>query len=340
MISPKIPTNANTDGGSEDWRPTADLKALGLRAELLARIRRFFAERHVLEVETPLLASTTTTDLHLASMEASCSTGTGQIETGQINQRLFLQTSPESFMKRLLAAGSGPIFQICKAFRAGELGRYHNPEFTLLEWYRPGFDREKLMDEVELLVGSILPIGPAKRMTYTHAFQQHANLDPFQAPLSTLRDCARGLGFAPEDTYTLDRDACLDLILSQVVQPALGQGAVFIYNFPATQASMARIVADDPLVAERFELFINGIELANGYHELADSREQRDRFLADIEKRRQMRLPRLPVDERLLTALGYGLPDCAGVALGVDRLLMLLAETDLEAVLAFPFPRV
>nr|VFJ89851.1 MAG: lysyl-tRNA synthetase, class 2 [Candidatus Kentron sp. LFY] len=313
---------------------------LRLRASLLARIRSFFAGRDVLEVETPLLASTTTTDVHLDSMEIRCRARMGRINTAETSHRLFLQTSPEFFMKRLLAAGSGPIFQICKAFRAGEQGSHHNPEFTLLEWYRPGFTREALMDEVESLVRSILPIGPARRMTYLDAFREYAELDPFQAPLSLLRDHAVRLGSHPEDAGSFDRDTCLDLVLGRIVQPTLGHGAVFISHFPATQAAMARLVADDPLVAERFELFVNGIELANGYHELTDAREQRGRFLADMEKRRQVGSTELPVDERLLMALAHGLPDCAGVALGVDRLLMLLAATNLDAVMAFPFSRV
>nr|VFK41556.1 MAG: lysyl-tRNA synthetase, class 2 [Candidatus Kentron sp. TC]VFK44970.1 MAG: lysyl-tRNA synthetase, class 2 [Candidatus Kentron sp. TC] len=324
-----------TDGW--DWRPTADLAALRLRAETLACMRGFFAERGVLEVETPLLASTTAPDPHLASMEVDCSGWSGGGRTG----RFFLQTSPEFFMKRLLAAGSGPIFQIGRAFRAGERGAHHNPEFTILEWYRPAFDREELMNEVESLVRSLLPVGPAERMTYLAAFQRHAGFDPFRAPPSLLRDRAIGLGAAPDDARSLDRNACLDLIFGCIVQPALGEGAVFLFHFPAAQAVMARLATDNPSVAERFELFVDGIELANGYHELTNSREQRSRFLTDGERRKRMGLPEAPVDERLLMALTHGLPDCAGVALGVDRLLMLLSGApDLDAVMAFPFSRV
>lgn len=308
------------------------------RARLLAKIRKFFAERGVLEVETPLLASTTATDPHLASIEVRYPAPMEGI--GQSGRRLFLQTSPEFFMKRLLAAGSGPIFQICKAFREGEAGHHHNPEFTLLEWYRPGFDRDRLIDEVQSLIRAILPIGPARRLTHGEAFRQHANLDPLGTPLSVLRERAVGLGAEPEDARSFDRDTCLDLISSRVVQPALGPGAVFLSRFPATQAAMARLATDDPRVAERFELFVDGIELANGYHELTDGREQRDRFIADNEKRRHMGLARIPMDERLLGALDHGLPDCAGVALGIDRLSMLLADRNLQAVMAFPFSRI
>nr|VFK37128.1 MAG: lysyl-tRNA synthetase, class 2 [Candidatus Kentron sp. SD]VFK41239.1 MAG: lysyl-tRNA synthetase, class 2 [Candidatus Kentron sp. SD] len=331
---------AHGQADGQNWRPTADLAALRLRAETLARIRGFFGERGVLEVSTPLLATTTATDPHLASMEVHCPTCPARTGAGRAG-RLFLQTSPEFFMKRLLAAGSGPIFQIGKAFRAGERGTHHNPEFTLLEWYRPGFDREGLMREVESLVRSLLPIGPARRMTYLDAFQRYAGLDPFRAPLSTLRDHAIRLGATTQDARSFDRDTCLDLISSRIVQPALGQGAVFISHFPASQAAMARLAPHDPLVAERFELFVDGVELANGYHELTDSREQRRRFLADGETRKRMGLAETPLDERLLMALDHGLPDCAGVALGVDRLLMLLSgAADLDAVMAFPFSRV
>nr|VFJ43509.1 MAG: lysyl-tRNA synthetase, class 2 [Candidatus Kentron sp. FW] len=324
----------------EDWQPVADMAMLRQRARLLAKIRKFFAERGVLEVETPLLASTTATDPHLASIEVHYPALMEGIGTGQSGRRLFLQTSPEFFMKRLLAAGSGPIFQICKAFREGEAGRYHNPEFTLLEWYRPGFDRDRLIDEVQSLIRAILPIGPARQLTYREAFQRHANLDPLGAPLSVLQERAVGLGADPEDARSFDRDTYLDLILSRIVQPALGPGAVFLSRFPATQAAMARLATDDPRVAERFELFVDGIELANGYHELTNSREQRDRFIADNEKRRHMGLAGLPIDERLLMALNHGMPDCAGVALGIDRLLMLSADKNLDAVMAFPFSRI
>jgi len=326
--------DAISPGSGEDWRPGADLAVLHLRAELLARIRRFFAEQDVMEVETPLLASTTSTDLHLSSLEVHC-----QIQG--VDRLLFLQTSPEFFMKRLLAAGSGAIFQISKAFREGEVGQYHNPEFTLLEWYRPGFDCRALMDEIEILLGLLLDIGPAKRITYAEAFQRHANLDPFHTPLPQLREYTQRLGLRREDAACLDRETCLDLVLSQVVQPVLGTGPVFVTDFPAAQASMARLAIDDPLVADRFELFVDGIELANGYRELLDDQEQRARFLVDIDRRRQKHLAAIPVDDRLLKALRYGLPDCAGVALGFDRLVMLaVTAANLGQVMAFSCSRI
>nr|VFJ51965.1 MAG: lysyl-tRNA synthetase, class 2 [Candidatus Kentron sp. DK]VFJ53801.1 MAG: lysyl-tRNA synthetase, class 2 [Candidatus Kentron sp. DK] len=325
----------------EAWHPAAELAALRLRARILARIRAFFAERGVLEVETPLLASTTTTEPNLASIEAR---GAGFEGPERV---FYLQTSPESFMKRLLAAGAGPIFQLGKAFRAGEVGRHHNPEFTILEWYRPGFDSQALMDEVEALAGEVLGTGAGERIAYRDAFLRHAGLDPFQAPLPVLRDYARRLGLSSGDSRGLDRDACLDLILSRVVQPALGPGSVFITGFPASQAAMARLVPRDPGdggspgIAERFEWFFDGIELANGYRELGDAHEQRARFLADGQRRDEKGLPSVPLDERLLGALAHGLPDCSGVALGVDRLVMLAAsKTSLDEVLAFPFGRV
>lgn len=249
-------------------------------------------------------------------------------------------------MKRLLAAGSGPIYQICKAFRDGEAGRAHNPEFTLLEWYRPGFDHYALMDEVQTLVtdslGGMFDIAKSKRMSYQDAFLRHSGLDPRRAPLAALRDLARHHGLnEAEGPAGDDRDGWLDLLLSHVVAPKLGRGSLcFIYDYPASQAALAR-TRDCPdkgyAVAERFELFVNGLELASGYHELADAGEQRHRFEADNVKRSASNLPPVPLDEHLLAALEKDLPDCSGVALGIDRLLMLaVGAKTLTEVLSFP----
>jgi lysyl-tRNA synthetase class 2 len=305
------------------WRPAAPLEILRLRARLLARVRAFFQAREVMEVETPLLGSAAATDPHLASIAVA--------EGGATR---YLQTSPELAMKRLLAAGSGPIYQVCKAFRAQERGRLHNPEFTLLEWYRPGFDHHTLMDEVEALLASVLGNGPAERLSYAEAFRRHAGLDPHETPLAHLRSRAAALGADPALAAALERDGCLDLVLTHAVQPALGPGLCFVYDFPATQASLARIAAG---YAQRFEAFVGGLEVANGYRELTDTTEQRRRFEADNERRRALGLPQVPIDERLLAALAHGLPECAGVALGFDRLVMLAAGArSVSEVLAFP----
>ncbi len=282
---------------TEDWRPSCPLAALEARGALLAEIRSFFAARNVLEVQTAALASHAVTDLNIHSIEA--------LPGG------FLQTSPEYQLKRLLAAGAPDIYQLGQVFRAGEAGRLHNPEFTLLEWYRLGFDDQALMKEVATLVD--LALGPAD-------YHLHAYAD-------LVGD--------------LDQDpAALDLALVEAIDGFDG-GRHFITRYPASQAALARLHADDPSVAARFELVVDGVELANGYHELTDAREQRRRFAGDIEARRQAGLVEPTIDERFLAALDAGLPDCAGVALGVDRLLMLkLGAHSLADVLPFPADRV
>ncbi len=319
----------------EDWRPTAPLRNLRLRAELLAEIRRFFAERGVLEVETPLLASATVTDLHLQSIEvAGAAVGLG------IDTTLYLQTSPEMAMKRLLAAGSGPIFQITKAFRGGEAGRRHNPEFTMLEWYRPGFDHLRLMDEVDQLLAATIGARPAQRLSYRQAFDLHLSLDPHLATVSELRRCGSEL-LGGEVDLGEDRDGWLSLLISHAIEPHLGhQRPVVITDFPASQAALAKIRPGSPPVAERFEVYAAGLEIANGYHELTDAAEQRRRFENDLAERRRRGLPQVPSDARLLAALEHGLPASAGIALGVDRLVMLAAgASDLAEVVAFPIAR-
>jgi len=324
-----------TSGGN-DWRPTASLDALRLRAEILAKIRAFFVEREVLEVETPVLASAPVTDLHIEAL--SCRyTGPG----ADGGRDLFLQTSPEFAMKRLLAAGSGPIYEICKAFRNGEAGSIHNPEFTILEWYRPGWDHHELMDEIDELLGSILGTDAAERLTFAEAFDRLAVTDVLQASAAELGSRARDLISGDQPDLGDDRNGWLDLLLSQALEPRLGHGRPsFIYDWPADRAALARVRPGDPPLAERFEVYVEGIELANGYHELIDPAEQRRRFETDLEARRRAGLPEPPIDERLLGALEHGLPNCAGVALGVDRLVMLAAGTrNISDVLAFPIDR-
>jgi lysyl-tRNA synthetase class 2 len=310
------------------------MDALRLRAEILAKIRAFFAEREVLEVETPLLASAPVTDLHLHAL--SCRyRGPGADE----GRELFLQTSPEFAMKRLLAAGSGSIYQICRAVRDGEAGRRHNPEFTILEWYRPGWDHHRLMNEVDELLAETLGCRTGERLSYAEVFERYAEIDVFAETDEALRLRVGELGV--DDVEGLRRDDLLDLVLTHVIEPKLGHcQPTFIHDYPATQASLARVRDGDPPLAERFEVFAEGVELANGYHELVDPAEQRRRFESDLEARRSRGLPEVPIDERLLAALEHGLPDCAGVALGVDRLLMVAAGTrDLSDVLSFPIDR-
>ncbi len=321
-------------GSSDPWRPTASPDALRLRAEILAKIRTFFADRGALEVETPLLATAPVTDLHLHAL--SCRYRGPGVDDGRT---LYLQTSPEFAMKRLLAAGSGPIYQICRAFRDGEAGKRHNPEFTILEWYRPGWDHHRLMDEVDELLETTLGSRSAERLTYAAAFNRYAGVDVFADSDDSLRSRVKDVGVTYVDD--LSRDDLLDLVLTHVIEGKLGHSQpTFIHDYPATQAALARVRDGEPPLAERFEVFVEGVELANGYHELNDPAEQRRRFEADIEARNSLGLPEVPIDENLLAALEHGLPDCAGIALGIDRLLMIASGTrDLADVLAFPIDR-
>lgn len=327
---------------SGDWRPTAALEALRLRARLLESIRAFFSERGVLEVETPILSAAAVTDPMLASLATRY--------TGPLfphGQTFFLHTSPEFPMKRLLAAGSGSIYQIGRVFRDGEAGRLHNPEFTMLEWYRVGFDHHRLMDEVAELVMQLLTpyqsLEVPERLSYREVFQRHAGLDPHTASSTDFAATARERRISIPKDLTSQNDLATwrDLLLTHAVEPKLGQGRLtFIYDFPAAQASLARIQPGEPPLAARFELYLNGIELANGFHELADADEQRARFERQLHARAAGGQTVVPVDERLLAALSEGLPDCAGVALGFDRLVMLAAGArSIAEVMAFPVDR-
>lgn len=311
------------------WRPSASIQTLRARAELLARMRTFFAARGVLEVDTPVLSAHGTVDVHIDSQRTA--------------EGRWLHTSPEFAMKRLLCAGSGPIYQVCRVFRAGDLGRHHNPEFLMLEWYRPGFDHHRLMDEMtELLIAlGVAPAGTVERFSYRDAWLEHAGIDPFAADPKELAATLGRYAAPPAGAAGFDRDAWLDFGMGCVVGPKLGGiTPCFLYDFPASQAALARIRKADPPVAERFELFWKGQELANGFHELGDADEQRARFEADRARRLQEGRATPPYDANLIDALANGLPDCAGVALGVDRLLMLmLGLPELAAAMPFDWSR-
>ena len=325
--------------GPTDWRPTASREMLQRRAALLARTREFFAARGVLEVDTPLVVNAPVTDVHIHSAHVMFGAAEPAAAAGR---PYFLHTSPEYAMKRLLAAGTGDIYQICHVVRALERGRLHNAEFTLIEWYRLDLSLDALMSEVEELVRELLgragAAPAAERVSYREAFLRALALDPFTAPLAQLAEHARRAGFAGEVT---DRDELLELLMGTVVGPRLGHGGLtFVHAYPASQAALARLDPHDPRAAQRFELYCDGIELANGFHELAAAREQRQRFERDRGERRRLGLPQAALDERLLAALESGLPDCCGVALGFDRTLMLAAGAErIDAVLPFPIER-
>jgi lysyl-tRNA synthetase class 2 len=322
-----------------NWQPTCGIQQLRLRAQLLAFIRQFFAERDVLEVETPLLCHTTGTD-PLLDFFSSDYRFLPQPQT------LFLQTSPEFAMKRLLAAGSGSIYQICKAFRNGESGRYHNPEFTMLEWYRIGFNLAQLMDEVAELISTILaprfPEKTVEKISYRDLFQQATGLNPLFFCLADYQAYALAQNFPEANELCGDDHALwLDFIFSHQIQPNLGKtGVCLVYGYPALLSSLARINSENPMLTDRFEVFVEGIELGNGFFELADSLEQEQRFDQEIIERQTKGLPEVKKDGYLLAALAAGLPDCNGVAVGIDRLLMLLDDSQTIAdILAFPVSR-
>ena len=329
---------------SDSWRPTASREQLVRRAAALSRVRSFFAERGVLEVETPVVVNAPVTDVHIHSAEVRFPDDPAA--------RFFLHTSPEFAMKRLLAAGSGDVYQICHVARGLERGRQHNAEFTLVEWYRAGFGIERLMDEVEELVRDVLAsvavtkIG--ERLTYAEAFARELGIDPLTASRAELESAARELGFVPSpvspstfSTAAAERDELLDFLMSVRIGPRLGRNAItFIHRYPASQAALARLDPQDSRCALRFELYCEGIELANGFHELASHQEQRARFEQDLAERRRRGLPAHAADEHLLAALAAGLPDCSGVALGFDRLLMLATgASHIDEVIAFPTER-
>lgn len=310
-----------------------------LRARLLARVRDFFSRHGVLEVDTPVLSAAGSTDPHLHSFLAR------SLAPGTEAPRRYLHTSPEFAMKRLLAAGGGSIYQICKVFRAGETGRLHNPEFTMIEWYRVGTNYQSLMDEVAGLVTEMLAgfrdLAATERISYRDAFLRHTGLDPHRASAGDFRAVAEARGMSVSGLAADDHDAWRDLLLTHFVEPHLGRGRItFLFDYPASAAALARVRADDPPVAERFELYLGGVELANGFQELSDATEQRQRFERDRAARRALGLPDIPADERLLAALAHGLPEGSGVALGFDRLVMVAAGvTTISEVLAFPSDR-
>jgi lysyl-tRNA synthetase class 2 len=314
---------------STHWRPSADLPTLRLRASLLARARDYFARSGTLEVETPLLVRAAVTDVNIETLEV----------LGVDGRRCgFLHTSPEYAMKRLLAAGAGDIYQVSHVFRGGERGARHNPEFTMIEWYRLGCDERRLSHDVEQFVAALLaghvPLVPARRATYSEVFVESLGIEPLAASAASLRLALERAGVHVPDSIAGDRDALLDLGLSQVVAPGLPNDRLtFVAQFPASQAALARVAGE---VAGRFEAFWGALELANGFHELGDAREQSRRFAEDRRARARRGLHAREPDERLLAALAAGLPDCAGVALGFDRLVMIAAgKQHIDEVLAF-----
>jgi len=319
---------------TDNWKPGSTIELIQLRAKLLHEIRAFFYVHNVLEVETPILSHASGTDPYLEHFTSNLS--------GTDKSRLFLQTSPEFAMKRLLAANTRSIYQICKVFRQGESGRYHNPEFTLLEWYRVGFTLQQLMNEVEVLLNQVLPAErfpeKAVRISYAEVFAEYTGLNALQFDLAEYQSVAIKLNL-PEalELCATNHANWLDFLFSHIVQRHLGvAGLCMVYDYPACLPSLARLKCDNPLVVERVEIFIHGIELGNGYFELADVKEQRKRFEQDILLREKQGAAKVTMDEHLLAALQSGLPDCSGIAIGLDRLLMVISQKkSIDEVLTF-----
>jgi lysyl-tRNA synthetase class 2 len=318
-----------------DFRPTADWPLLRLRAELLKKLRRFFDERGFLEVETPILSADVVIDRHLDPFAV-------EVGDGGSRRTMWLQTSPEFAMKRLLAAGAEAIYQVAHVFRSGEQGRLHNPEFTMAEWYRRGDDLQAGMQLLGELAEALLGLGPAEPISYQRAFQLYAGIDPHAADVAALTEVlARHGRSAPESLGPADRDSWLELVLVELVEPELGRSRPqILYDYPASQAALAQVRPGPPAVAERFELYVRGIELANGYHELLDPAVLRERNRTNNQLRLADGKPTLPEESRLLAAMDAGLPESSGVALGFDRLVMLSSgANEIADVLPFPFDR-
>jgi lysyl-tRNA synthetase class 2 len=320
-----------------DWHPTATPDAILLRARLNAAIRAFFAERGVLEVETPILSAAGNTDPNIASFSLEFSG-----RTDGAPRTRWLRTSPEFALKRLLAAGVGDCYELGRVFRDGEAGGRHNPEFTMLEWYRVGWDHQRLIGETAGLVDMALALvgrrATLRRIAWRDLYHERLGLDPHSAGVEALQ---AALGDVRIDPDGVTRDDWLDLLLTHRLQPGFARDELLaVYDYPASQAALSRIRDGDPALAERFEMYIGPLELANGYHELTEPREQRTRFERDVAVRAQRGAPQPPIDERLLSALASGLPRCAGVALGIDRLSMaMIGARGIQEVLAFPFDR-
>ena len=321
-----------------DWQPTARLEVLKLRSEMLQRSRQFFYERDFIEVETPTMSADTVVDRHLDPLSVILPDDPRAADDGR---KLWLQTSPEFCMKRLLAAGARAIFQITRAFRAGEQGPLHNPEFTMLEWYRSGDDMAAGMRLLSDVAEVLFARGAAEVVTYAEAFRQYVGVDPHLASAAELQTCAQRLGVEAPASFAADRDDWLDLLLAERVQPHLGKSRpAILCDYPATQSALAQVRDCDPPVSERFELYVGGIELANGYHELLDPDILRRRAQIANRQRAADGKFTLPEESRLLDAMTSGIPSCCGTALGFDRAVMVaVGAKSISEVMAFPIER-
>jgi len=304
---------------SSNWLPTSSVQTMKQRARILQSIRAFFAQQNVLEVETPIISAAAITDPQLQSFSTQFK-----------SKKYYLHTSPEFYMKRLLCAGSGDIYQLAKVFRGDEIGRYHNPEFTLLEWYRLGFNHHQLMDEIESLLSYLMTENKISftRLSYRQAFIKQMKIDPLVADVQELKFCAKKYNIETPQGMADEKDMWLDWLMVEKIAPGFAKDSfTFLYDYPASQASLARIDKEDSRIANRFELFYGELELANGFYELTDASEQAARFENDNKIRKQRQQKPMPVDRYFLNALQAGLPECSGVALGIDRIMMVINKT-------------
>ncbi|WP_231844667.1 elongation factor P--(R)-beta-lysine ligase [Candidatus Ishikawella capsulata] len=318
------------------WKPSASTRNLQKRANIISLIRNFFADRNVLEVETPYMSRYTITDINLVPFQTYFTTSD---KLQKVN--LWMITSPEYHMKRLLASGIGSIYQICHSFRNQELGSNHNPEFTILEWYRPGYDMYLMINEVSQLFKKILMCKSTESLSYEEAFLMYLNINPFEANKNQLLNIAKNFNATELIDADCSYDTLLQILFMLGIEPQIGQKKpVFIYHFPSGQAGLAKISKSNPLVSERFEAYYKGVELANGFCELTDATEQKKRFEQDNIYRKLHNMPQYLLDNYLLQALSHGMPDCTGVAIGIDRLIMVALQANtLSEVIAFPFDR-
>jgi elongation factor P--(R)-beta-lysine ligase len=323
---------------ADDFRPAASWEVLRLRSEMLRKTRDFFHKRGFIEVETPLLSHDVVVDRHLDPVRVTLPDDPRKPDVGRA---MWLQTSPEFGMKRLMAAGGEAIFQITRAFRGAEQGSRHNPEFTIVEWYRRGDSYQEGMALLADLSQTLLCLGPARQLTYEEAFRQYAAIEPHQATAAEIVLKLASSEIQLPQGAADDRDMLLDLLLTERIEPHLGfDSPTILCDYPPSQAALAQVRDEDPPVAERFELYVRGIELANGYHELLDPQILRERNEAANELRAADGKPSLPVESRLLAAMDHGLPQCTGCALGFDRVVMIAAgKSTIDEVMAFPIDR-
>ncbi|BAB13271.1 elongation factor P--(R)-beta-lysine ligase [Buchnera aphidicola str. APS (Acyrthosiphon pisum)] len=318
------------------WKSSASIEDLIKRSNIISNIRLFFSKKNILEVETPILSRSTVTDVHLTSFE------TNYISSDNIDElKLWLTTSPEYHMKRLLASESGSIYQICHSFRNKEIGRYHNPEFTMLEWYQPFCSMKKFIKEIDIFLQIILKCNKSDKVSYQDLFIDFLKIDPLCTNLLELHQISKKLKLDHLTHSENNLNKLIQLLFTLKIEPNIGkEKPLFVYHFPAEQASLAAINLKDPRISERFEIFFKGIELGNGFYELIDVNEQKKRFIRDNKERRSMNLPTRKIDNFFLSALSYGLPPCSGVAIGLDRLIMLiLNKKSIHEVIAFPVDR-